>query len=69
MIYVKREYTSWELTWFYLQYRLLKVMTNYYNIARIWTKEGIIDAHTKYYLPDEEGFWEVIWYKRGIKKF
>lgn len=22
-------------------------------------------AHTKYYLPNEEGYWEASWYERG----
>jgi N-carbamoylputrescine amidase len=30
---------------------------------------GYRDAHTKYYLPNEEGFWEASWYERGEKNF
>jgi N-carbamoylputrescine amidase len=26
-------------------------------------------AHHKYYLPDEEGFWEASWYHRGDRRF
>ena len=41
-----------------------------FNIAWIWTKTaGIKEIHTKYYLPNEEGFWESNWYNRGRKEF
>lgn len=26
-------------------------------------------VHTKYYLPDDDGFWEASWYERGEKSF
>ena len=41
-----------------------------YNQGFVWSSEsGRVDAHTKYYLPDEEGFWEASWYRRGAKRF
>lgn len=30
---------------------------------------GYHSAHIKYYLPDEEGFWEASWYERGKRDF
>ena len=41
------------------------------NEAYIWTKSAnrAIGVHEKYYLPDEEGFWEQTWYDRGPKVF
>jgi len=40
------------------------------NEAFIWTREeGIKKVHEKYYLPDEEGFWESSWYRRGNGDF
>ncbi len=27
--------------------------------------QGVKTVHTKYYLPDESGFWEASWYERG----
>lgn len=42
----------------------------YHNVGYVWTKEdGIIEVHRKYYLPDEEGFWEATWYEPGDKEF
>ena len=36
------------------------------NEAFIWTHaDGLKDVHEKYYLPEEEGFWESSWYRRG----
>ncbi|MEH6577032.1 MAG: carbon-nitrogen hydrolase family protein [Amphritea sp.] len=35
------------------------------NRACLIEGERTIDAHDKYYLPDEEGFWEASWYQRG----
>jgi len=36
------------------------------NQGFVWDSEsGLCAAHTKYYLPDEEGFWEASWYQRG----
>lgn len=41
-----------------------------YNIGYVWSKKsGIQDVHKKYYLPDEDGFWEATWYERGEKSF
>jgi len=35
------------------------------NSGFLWTAgEGLRFTHTKYYLPDEEGFWEASWYGR-----
>jgi N-carbamoylputrescine amidase len=40
------------------------------NRGFIWDKQqGYRPVHTKYYLPDEEGFWEASWYMRGEKEF
>jgi predicted amidohydrolase len=40
------------------------------NEAFIWEKEtGYKAAHHKYYLPEEEGWWEASWYERGERDF
>lgn len=40
------------------------------NEAFIWDEvEGYKAVHHKYYLPDEEGWWEASWYERGEKDF
>jgi N-carbamoylputrescine amidase len=40
------------------------------NVGYVWDPErGPTDVHTKYYLPDEPGFWEATWYSRGNKEF
>lgn len=40
------------------------------NEAFTWTPaRGATAAHQKYYLPDEEGFWEATWYERGDGDF
>jgi N-carbamoylputrescine amidase len=40
------------------------------NEAFIWERDsGFRPAHTKYYLPDEEGYWEASWYERGDGNF
>lgn len=41
------------------------------NEAYIWdAKTGdAAGLHQKYYLPDEEGYWEHSWYDRGLKSF
>jgi N-carbamoylputrescine amidase len=40
------------------------------NEAFLWENTaGFRRAHTKYYLPDEKGFWEASWYERGDGKF
>ncbi|MCG8685853.1 MAG: carbon-nitrogen hydrolase family protein [Desulfobacterales bacterium] len=41
-----------------------------HNEGFIWTKKtGAVGVHEKYYLPDEEGFWEATWYRRGNGRF
>jgi predicted amidohydrolase len=40
------------------------------NRGFIWgLEEGYHPAHTKHYLPDEEGYWEGSWYSRGDGEF
>jgi len=40
------------------------------NRGFIWTRDGgVVDAHDKYYLPDEPGFYETDWYSRGDGTF
>jgi predicted amidohydrolase len=40
------------------------------NEGFIWdTEGGYRAAHAKYYLPEEEGFWESSWYQRGDGDF
>ncbi len=40
------------------------------NEGFVWEKGvGYRGAHAKYYLPDEEGFWEASWYGRGDGRF
>ena len=40
------------------------------NQAFLWTEEsGASAVREKYYLPDEEGYWEHTWYDRGDKSF
>jgi N-carbamoylputrescine amidase len=40
------------------------------NEAFAWTREsGAVPVHEKYYLPDEESYWEASWYDRGPKQF
>ena len=40
------------------------------NEGFLWTPErGYQAVHAKYYLPDEELFWEATWYQRGEKAF
>ncbi|MCP4304121.1 MAG: carbon-nitrogen hydrolase family protein [bacterium] len=40
------------------------------NEAYVWSAvRGYQAAHRKYYLPDEQGFWEAHWYERGPKEF
>lgn len=42
----------------------------HYNEGFIWGREvGCRAVHTKYFLPDEEGFWEASWYERGRREF
>jgi N-carbamoylputrescine amidase len=41
-----------------------------YNEGFVWSSDsGAIATHIKYYLPDEAGFWEASWYRRGNKSF
>jgi N-carbamoylputrescine amidase len=41
-----------------------------YNQGFVWTRDrGYLPVHEKYYLPDEEGFWEASWYGRGEREF
>jgi predicted amidohydrolase len=40
------------------------------NEGFVWEKQGGYRvAHHKYYLPNEQGFWEASWYNRGEGKF
>ena len=40
------------------------------NEAFVWSPgNGILGIHQKYYLPDEDGFWEATWYERGDGDF
>ncbi len=41
------------------------------NEAYLWTKENdrAVGVHQKYYLPNEDGYWEATWYDRGPKSF
>lgn len=41
------------------------------NEAYIWTKDLNCPSpiREKYYLPDEDGYWEHSWYDRGLKSF
>ena len=42
----------------------------FYNTAYIWTKEaGHQKVHTKYFFPEEEGFYEGTWFDREPKNF
>lgn len=41
-----------------------------YNAGYVWEAgRGARTIHTKYYLPDEPGFWEASWYERGDGQF
>ena len=40
------------------------------NVAFVWTRgKGVHYVHEKYYLPNEQGFWESSWYDRGNGSF
>ena len=39
------------------------------NEGFVWEADRCRGAHQKYYLPDEDGFWEATWYSRGKKEF
>ena len=48
----------------------LIVGDNFYNSAYIWTKQkGHQKVHTKYYFPEEEGFYEETWFNREQMTF
>ena len=41
-----------------------------HNKAFVWDSDkGFQYAHTKYYLPNEERYWEASWYERGDRDF
>jgi predicted amidohydrolase len=41
-----------------------------FNEGFLWDAgAGYRAVHTKYYLPDEPGFWEASWYERGDREF
>jgi N-carbamoylputrescine amidase len=41
-----------------------------HNQGFLWDRaRGTYAVHTKYYLPDDEGFWEASWYDRGGGEF
>lgn len=41
----------------------------HFNQGFAWDAEmGLRAVHTKYYLPDEPGYWEAHWYQRGEEK-
>ncbi len=40
------------------------------NQAYLWTPEPrVLPVHEKYYLPDEDGYWEASWYRPGPREF
>ena len=39
------------------------------NEGFVWDAQGYRAVHDKYYLPEEEGFWEATWYERGELDF
>ena len=40
------------------------------NEGFVWDQQtGYNAVHAKYYLPDENGFWEASWYERGKREF
>lgn len=50
--------------------RPMSVRGRRYNVGFAWDiEEGYRGVHTKYYLPDEDGFWEASWYERGLCEF
>ncbi len=39
---------------------------DHHNEGFVWQRDrGYQPVHTKYYLPDEAGYWEASWYQRG----
>jgi N-carbamoylputrescine amidase len=40
-----------------------------YNEAFVWSTSGVTPWRRKTYLPDEPGFWEATWYRRGRVEF
>jgi N-carbamoylputrescine amidase len=50
--------------------RLEKNTVRWLNEGFAWdATQGLRAVHTKYYLPDDEGFWEASWYQRGDGDF
>ena len=50
--------------------RPLTVSGKRQNAGYVWEPgRGAKTVHTKYYLPDEPGFWEASWYERGDRDF
>jgi len=39
------------------------------NEGFVWESGKCRGVHQKYYLPDEDGFWEATWYQRGKNEF
>lgn len=53
-----------------LSARPVDVGNRRFNEGFVWDQDrGYRSAHTKYYLPDEEGAWEASWYQRGEGSF
>lgn len=50
---------------------IINAAGSYRNQAFIWRRsEGrATPVHEKYYLPNEEGYWEASWYERGLPSF
>lgn len=40
-----------------------------HNEAFVWDSGSYQKSHHKYYLPEEDGFWEATWYDRGTGRF
>ncbi len=40
-----------------------------HNEAYVWDSGTYVASHHKYYLPDEDRFWEATWYERGSGSF
>lgn len=41
-----------------------------HNVGFLWSRPtGVVDVHTKHYLPEEEGFYEASWYQPGPPEF
>jgi len=46
-----------------------RTVTHRHNEGFVWDSQGYRAVHDKYYLPEEEGFWEATWYERGELDF